>query len=560
MNKRILTLALCLILALSALTVSALADEEPVELTICTVRRTTDITSSYSEKHWVQALEKACNVKIKWIELLEGQTDEQLTALLAGDLPDIFWAGKIMKDSIISQNTSLWRPLTEEEIRTYVPNLANFLDENVKDWLNFITYPDGNIYGLAGGKMHSTMHTTQGVPYINVKWLENLGLQKPTNMEELKQVLIAFRDQDANGNGDPNDEIPFDFCDSFNKTQLINCAASWGLPLYNGGNVFYDFDDEGNVVGAVNTDAYRSFLEFFSELGKEGLINLEGFSQSYDQFTANCNADRVGFFWGWGPCNYITDPELFLQFEMLVPPVAEGYQSKLYTANLDFANAFRNDFVITRACKNWEKALEVWNYASEPTTALDICNGERFLFWDYVDEEGNFLGEDATEEDIKNCGYHYLVKVYDTTTEEGLAAYNKLLTDWNYDWLVGKTFTGSNTTGLVDGAPLMLEAENYETDDLSAWGVQRYAGITDVLEPANVFCPYYMNKNIVPADAQEEFDFMTDGLYEVIRGYCATSVMNGVTDENWNSYLNDLTTYNYDYYVDFYNKLYHNEL
>ena len=560
MTKRILTLALCLILALCALTAAALADKEPVELTICTVRRTTDITSSYSEKHWVQALEKACNVKIKWIELLEGQTDEQLTALLAGDLPDIFWAGKIMTDSIISQNTSLWRPLTEEEIRTYVPNLANFLDENVDDWLNFITYPDGNIYGLAGGKMHSTMHTTQGIPYINTQWLERLGLEKPTTMEELKQVLIAFRDQDANGNGDPNDEIPFDFCDSFNKTQLINCAASWGLPMYNGGNVFYDFDDAGNVVGAVNTDAYRSFLEFFYELGQEKLINLEGFSQSYDQFTANCNADRVGFFWGWGPCNYITDSDLFLQFEAMVPPTVEGYPVKMYTANLDFANAFRNDFVITRACKNWEKALEVWNYASEPTTALEICNGERFLFWDYVDADGNFLGEDATEEDIKACGYRYLVKSYDTSTPEALAAYNQLLTDWNYDWLVGKTFTGSNTTGLVDGAPLMLEAENYETDDLTVWGVQRYVGITDVLEPANVFCPYYMNKNIVPAEAQEEFDFMTDGLYEVIRGFCATSVMNGVTDESWSSYLNDLTTYNYDFYVDFYNRLFHNEL
>ena len=560
MTKRILTLALCLILALCALTAAALADGEPVELTICTMRRTTDITSSYSEKHWVQALEKACNVKIKWIELLEGQTDEQLTALLAGDLPDVFWAGKIMKDSIISQNTSLWRPLTEEEIRTYVPNLANFLDENVDGWLNFITYPDGNIYGLAGGKMHSTMHTTQGIPYINTQWLERLGLEKPTTMEELKQVLIAFRDQDANGNGDPNDEIPFDFCDSFNKTQLINCAASWGLPMYNGGNVFYDFDDAGNVVGAVNTDAYRSFLEFFYELGQEKLINLEGFSQSYDQFTANCNADRVGFFWGWGPCNYITDSDLFLQFEAMVPPAVEGYPVKMYTANLDFANAFRNDFVITRDCKNWEKALEVWNYASEPTTALEICNGERFLFWDYVDADGNFLGEDATEEDIKACGYRYLVKVYDTSTPEALDAYNQLLTDWGYDWLVGKTFTGSNTTGLVDGAPLMLEAEDYETDDLTAWGVQRYVGITNVLEPANVFCPYYMNKNIVPAESQEEFDFMTDSLYEVIRGFCATSVMNGVTDESWNSYLNDLTTYNYDYYVDFYNRLFHNEL
>ena len=330
--------------------------------------------------------------------------------------------------------------------------------------------------------------------------------------------------------------------------------------MYNGGNVFYDFDDAGNVVGAVNTDAYRSFLEFFYELGQEKLINLEGFSQSYDQFTANCNADRVGFFWGWGPCNYITDSDLFLQFEAMVPPTVEGYPVKMYTANLDFANAFRNDFVITRACKNWEKALEVWNYASEPTTALEICNGERFLFWDYVDADGNFLGEDATEEDIKACGYRYLVKSYDTSTPEALAAYNQLLTDWNYDWLVGKTFTGSNTTGLVDGAPLMLEAENYETDDLTVWGVQRYVGITDVLEPANVFCPYYMNKNIVPAEAQEEFDFMTDGLYEVIRGFCATSVMNGVTDESWSSYLNDLTTYNYDFYVDFYNRLFHNEL
>ena len=465
-----------------------------------------------------------------------------------------------MKDSIISQNTSLWRLLTEEEIRTYVPNLANFLDENVDGWLNFITYPDGNIYGLAGGKMHSTMHTTQGIPYINTQWLERLGLEKPTTMEELRQVLIAFRDQDANGNGDPNDEIPFDFCDSFNKTQLINCAASWGLPMYNGGNVFYDFDDAGNVVGAVNTDAYRSFLEFFYELGQEKLINLEGFSQSYDQFTANCNADRVGFFWGWGPCNYITDSDLFLQFEAMVPPAVDGYPVKMYTANLDFANAFRNDFVITRDCKNWEKALEVWNYASEPTTALEICNGERFLFWDYVDADGNFLGEDATEEDIKACGYRYLVKVYDTSTPEALDAYNQLLTDWGYDWLVGKTFTGSNTIGLVDGAPLMLEAEDYETDDLTAWGVQRYVGITNVLEPANVFCPYYMNKNIVPAESQEEFDFMTDGLYEVIRGFCATSVMNGVTDESWNSYLNDLTTYNYDFYVDFYNRLFHNEL
>ena len=31
----------------------------------------------------------------------------------------------------------------------------------------------------------------------------------PTTTDELRTVLEAFRDQDANGNGDPNDEIPY---------------------------------------------------------------------------------------------------------------------------------------------------------------------------------------------------------------------------------------------------------------------------------------------------------------------------------------------------------------
>ena len=53
---------------------------------------------------------------------------------------------------------------------------------------------------------------------------------------------------------------------------------------------------------------------------------------------------------------------------------------------------------------------------------------------------------------------------------------------------------------------------------------------------------------------------MTDGLNNIINGFFAESVMNGVTDESWNAYLNDLETYGYDYYIDFNNKRAHNEL
>ena len=33
----------------------------------------------------------------------------------------------------------------------------------------------------------------------------------PTTLDELYNVLLAFKENDANGDGDPNNEIPFDF-------------------------------------------------------------------------------------------------------------------------------------------------------------------------------------------------------------------------------------------------------------------------------------------------------------------------------------------------------------
>ena len=36
-------------------------------------------------------------------------------------------------------------------------------------------------------------------------------MKMPTTWDELYDVLVAFKEKDANGNGDPNDEIPMDW-------------------------------------------------------------------------------------------------------------------------------------------------------------------------------------------------------------------------------------------------------------------------------------------------------------------------------------------------------------
>ena len=126
--KKIVALLVALMLLCGIASIAAA--EEPVTLTIATTRRTTDITESYNQKNWAQEIEKACNVKINWIELTEGQIEEPLTALLAASpLPDIFWSGKAMSDSIVSLNTKLWHVITEDAqsvqlLRELLPHLA----------------------------------------------------------------------------------------------------------------------------------------------------------------------------------------------------------------------------------------------------------------------------------------------------------------------------------------------------------------------------------------------------------------------------------------------------
>ena len=150
MKTRIVALFLSLAMLLS-LCSFAIA-EEPTQLTICIGRRPYDSTESYSEKHWVQEEEKACNLKINWIELPEETMKEQLSSALinTNNLPDIFMCGNKMTDSIVSQNTGLWHVFTMDEIKQYAPTYYEVCEKYIDGWVDATTYPDGNIYSLMG--------------------------------------------------------------------------------------------------------------------------------------------------------------------------------------------------------------------------------------------------------------------------------------------------------------------------------------------------------------------------------------------------------------------------
>lgn len=187
-------------------------------------------------------------------------------AVASGDLPDaIFDAGygdydllKLAKDGAII-------PL-EDMIEQHMPNLKKVLEE-APEYKSMITAPDGHIYSfpwieeLGSGKQR--IQAVDNLPWINVEWLNKLGLKMPTTTEELKEVLIAFKTQDPNGNGKA-DEIPLSFINKPGGEDLTFLFAAFGL----GENWDHTVvTNDGKVVFTAGDEGYKEAVKYIHEPG-----------------------------------------------------------------------------------------------------------------------------------------------------------------------------------------------------------------------------------------------------------------------------------------------------
>ena len=161
------------------------------------------------------------------------------------------------------------------------PNVQNMFNEK-PDTKVIATQSDGKIYGLP--KYQRFWPATASRQFINQQWLDQLGLSMPTTWDELYEVLVAFKEKDANGNGDPNDEIPMDWPGGiggyFNPAVLL---GSMGITLTDGSGQGY-FVEDGQVKNFLTDERYKTMVVFLNKLYKAGLINPEVFTHDYTKF------------------------------------------------------------------------------------------------------------------------------------------------------------------------------------------------------------------------------------------------------------------------------------
>ena len=200
--KKVLSLVLALMLVLSCFGSIALADDVP---TLKVLVRHDPRCPKIGELDNYKRAEEAAGVKIEWEYITSDAWKEQKSLVLAsGDLPDIFIGTQTIHPADILANIEYFIPLDDL--------VAEYGDQIQEMWEVYPsskianTMPDGKVYGI--GRYMPNRPTTLIGNYINKVWLDNLGLAMPTTLEEFEQVLIAFRDLDADGDGDATDEVP----------------------------------------------------------------------------------------------------------------------------------------------------------------------------------------------------------------------------------------------------------------------------------------------------------------------------------------------------------------
>lgn len=266
---------------------------------------------------WQKSLERA-NIDIELTSVLTSELKEKRNLLLTGGkYPEIFIKSGISADEYGMDGILI--PL-EDLIRKYAPNLTALLDET--DGWQYITAADGHVYSLPMGNEEIPRTT----PYwINKKWLDNLGLAEPTNYEELYQVLKAFKEKDANGNGDPNDEIPY----SASTTRSPMVLMAYQDYSYDSSTFMSIIDNELTYV--CTDESYKEFLQWLRKLYKEGLLDKNSFTNNIDQQRATGQSgDTLGSFADAGGFQTVgrdndTDYVILTPFQSGTYPVQDPY-------------------------------------------------------------------------------------------------------------------------------------------------------------------------------------------------------------------------------------------
>lgn len=325
--------------------------------------------------------------------------------LASGDLPDALKPYDVqLTKELIDEGVAI--PL-DDLLEEHGQNILAMLTES--EWETVRSQSsDGQIYYIP--EVNAADRYPVGL--IRQDWLDRVGLPMPTTRDEFVEVLRAFRDQDANGDGDPSNEIPTS--GRAGLRWLDDMFMMHGVSMFEGFPLWRWDEESGEMVSEQISDEMRESIDFLRMLYAEGLIDDVFVIQSASDWIAKISSSRVGHYF-----HLPSTLEIFSGFRENEPDARWAYMPPLSVdgepaRQFMFQRAGVPGMMITTAATNPERIIQWYDWAMTAEGSMfnwlgiegedwRMANGEveildatRTPFYSYVPTVTSYVAE-ATE-------------------------------------------------------------------------------------------------------------------------------------------------------------------
>lgn len=241
-----------------------------------------------------QELQKRLNIDL---QLVCKPTNEYYTALnmqiSGGDVPDIFMVNETQYETFAPSGLFL-------NLKPYLDQMPYYTTAFPGIGENESLLYDGALYLIGNGSLRGA---DQAVPsfqsmWIRQDWLDTLGLEVPTTLDELYDVCYAFTYQDPDGNG-LDDTVGFSgFRDGAQgyASMFPFVYGAYGV----GEPTSYILTDDGVKLSA-ELEGTKEALAYIKKMVDDGLVDPDVLAYSdYNQFNEMVYRNKVGvIYYSW---------------------------------------------------------------------------------------------------------------------------------------------------------------------------------------------------------------------------------------------------------------------
>ncbi|MFD0714224.1 extracellular solute-binding protein [Paenibacillus sp. GCM10027626] len=344
-------------------------------------------------------------VEVEFAQIPRAEESEKLQVWMAsGDAPDI----------ILTYDIGIMNRFAEQGGLRELDDLLDKFGPDIKKNNAIALEQAGTYKGV-----RYAIPALRGNPYtgsnmsIRKDWLDKLNMKVPTTLDELTEVLRAFKEKDPGGIG-KNNVVPFGLpalTGSGQSAFLYGTMA--GMGIYSQGPFTEsNYWQAGNYVDGKFTPSVlmpegKEYFRWMNQLFKEGLISPEFATDANSQrFKQDFSNGYIGFFDANNPpaaqnlearkgapqVTYVT-----------VDPFIDQHGKQFFNKVADYGMMimipkFTSD-------KKAEAAIKYLNWMVQPDVLITLNRGIEGLHWENKDGVASLLDKDVRAKDLWILGY-----------------------------------------------------------------------------------------------------------------------------------------------------------